>query len=165
MGRPQQLVAVFVMQAGRGLQPTANRSFFTFSMRRSTANSTMRARSPEGRRWRSRSWAWRSLSRRLRLAVNCTCEGVLGERRDRALHPPGRRRSRCECKLRPCRRRAGRQLAHAGRNWRLGCEPRDQLLDVALRLARRASEDLAMVLSGEMTNEETQAGQVHLAGP
>src|SRR5207237_2364795 len=91
--------------------------------------------------------------------------GVLGERRDRALYPRGRCRSRFERKLGGLRRRAGRALAHAGRNWRLGCEPRDQLLDLALRLARRASQDLAMVLGGEMTNEETQAGQVHLAGP
>src|SRR5438105_14396567 len=83
--------------------------------------------------------------------------GVLGERRDRRLYPPGRRWSRCERKLRRLRRRAGRPLAHAGRNWRPGCEPRDQLLDLALRLARRASQDLAMVVSGEMRDEETQA--------
>src|SRR4051812_36238512 len=90
---------------------------------------------------------------------------VLGERHDRTLYPRGRCWSRCEPKLRRLRRRPGRQLAHVGRNCRLGREARDQFLDLALGLARRPSEDLAMVLSGEMTGEETQARQVHLAGP
>src|SRR5256885_11554686 len=91
--------------------------------------------------------------------------GVLGERHDRPLYPRGGCWSRCERKLRRLRRRSGRQLAHVGRNCRLGRQARDQFLDLALGLARRASQDLAMVLSGEMAGKETQTGQVHLAGP
>jgi len=58
--------------ACRTLRPTANRSFFTSSIKRSSALSRTAAMSPSGTRCRSRSCACRSLSRNARLAVNWT---------------------------------------------------------------------------------------------
>jgi len=63
---------VATLAAGRGLRPTPNRSFFTSSMRSSSALSMIVGTSPSGTRWRSKSCACRSLSRSDRLAVNCT---------------------------------------------------------------------------------------------
>ena len=54
----------------RGLRTSPNRSFVTRSMSASSAFSTIVPTSPSGTRWRSRSCAWRSLSRQARLAVN-----------------------------------------------------------------------------------------------
>src|SRR6266851_1029514 len=95
----------------RGFRPTPNRSFFTWSISKSSALSTMQARSPSG----MRCWS-----------------GPLREFPDR------------------------------GRNRRLRRQTRDQFLDLALRLAYRLGEDLALILGCQVRCEQAQSGQVDL---
>lgn len=71
-GPPSCSALVATCDGDRTLRPIPNRSFFTSSMRRSSALSMIAGKSSSGTRCDNRSRACCSLSRRARLAVNCT---------------------------------------------------------------------------------------------
>jgi len=54
------------------------------------------------------------------------------------------------------------KLSHHSGNRRLRPKTRDQLFDLALRLAGRLRQDLLLVLGGQVRREQAQSGQVHL---
>ena len=130
------------------------------------------ARSPAGNWWRSRSWASRIVSRCAGLAVYFYLVGLGGQRRD---HRARWRRDRLAAGRRGERqRRVGRRwgqrrrlrpLADLVGDGGLRAAAREQLLDLALGLARRRGEERLAVLALELPAQEAQATQVDPALP